>query len=182
MGYLRISSKSIIMRKLLLFLFIISMGTTLLAQDLAQSSIQAMCSRNQEQIVSLAEAFTEDQFNWRPAQGIRSVGESILHVAQANYFFAMKLGFEVPEDVDMMTMASTTGKENIISTLKNSFDFVNGNLVDVPTSELQDKVETPFGEFTKMSMMLLTLEHSGEHKGQLIAYARSNGVVPPWSE
>ena len=50
-------------------------------------------------------------------------------------------------------------------------------------ASLPDKVEFPFpGEFTKMTASLIALSHANEHLGQLIAYARTNGVVPPWSQ
>jgi hypothetical protein len=50
-------------------------------------------------------------------------------------------------------------------------------------ASLPNKVEFPFpGEFTSMTAILIALAHSNEHLGQLIAYARTNGVTPPWSE
>ena len=149
---------------------------------MTQKSIQGLFSRNVEQIVGLAEAFDDDQYDWRPEEGVRSVGEALLHVAQANYFFLMKMGFELPENVDMMTMPSMTGKDNIVAAVKQSFDFTQEKMGMVPTDQLEEIVEMPFGEFSKLSSMLILLEHSGEHKGQLIAYARSNGIVPTWSE
>jgi hypothetical protein len=47
---------------------------------------------------------------------------------------------------------------------------------------LATKVQFPFGEFTSMSAILIALGHSNEHLGRLIAYARMNGITPPWSE
>ena len=46
---------------------------------------------------------------------------------------------------------------------------------------LGDEVDLGFMKTNRLSALLVVLEHTGEHKGQLIAYARSNGVVPPWS-
>ncbi len=166
-------------------LFILLLGfTTVQAQDdaVTQNTIKGVFSRNQDQIVSLAEAFSEEQYAWRPAEGVRSVGESLLHVAQANYFFMMKLGFELPEDVDMMTLPAITGKDNIVSAVRSSFEFAGSKIADVETAKFTDEVEMPFGKLTVLSSLLVMMEHSGEHKGQLIAYARSNGIVPPWSE
>ncbi|MEM9143273.1 MAG: DinB family protein, partial [Bacteroidota bacterium] len=71
------------------------------AQDnLTQESIKGMLVYNQGQVIQLAEAFDEGQYDWRPSEGVNSVREALLHVAGANYFLATKLGFAPPADVD----------------------------------------------------------------------------------
>jgi len=159
------------------------MGSLLvLAQEeIVQSSLKGLISRNQEQIVSLANAFSEDQYDWRPAEGIRSVGESILHTAQANYFLASILGITPPEDVDMMGMEKIKGKENVLAAFNKSFAFILEKIDEIKPDSYGEEVDLAGNKFNKLSAMMIVLEHSGEHKGQLIAYARSIGVVPPWS-
>lgn len=153
------------------------------AQDnLAQATIQGVLQGNQKQVIQLAEAFSEEQYNWRPADGVSSVGEALLHVAGANYYLAMKMGFPPPEDVDMMTIGKITGKDNIIAALKKSNTFVLDKIMMVNTDDLATEVDFGFAKMNKMGGLLAMMEHNGEHKGQLIAYARSNGVVPPWSK
>jgi len=150
--------------------------------DLAQATIKGVLAGNQGQVVQLAEAFSEDQYDWRPAEGISSVGEALLHVAQANYYLALKMGFPPPEGVDMMELPKITGKDNIIAALKQSNSFVLGKVMMVQNDELAQEVDFGFAKMNKMGGLLAMMEHNGEHKGQLIAYARSNGVVPPWSK
>jgi len=129
------------------------------AQDnLAQTTIQAVLTGNQGQVIQLAEAFSEEQYSWRPSEGVNSVGEALLHIAGGNYFLASKLGFPPPDDVDMMNLGKITGKGNI-----------------------NEEVDFGFAKMNKLGGLLTIMEHNGEHKGQLIAYARTNGVVPPWS-
>ncbi len=153
------------------------------AQDnLAQTTIQGVLAGNQAQVVQLAEAFSEDQYVWRPAEGVSSVGEALLHVATANYYLTSKMGFAPPEDVDVMGLGKIEGKQNIINALKKSNAFVLDKITMVETNELADEVDFGFAKMNKMGGLLALMEHNGEHKGQLIAYARSNGVVPPWSE
>jgi len=91
------------------------------------------------------------------------------------------MGFPPPEDVDMMALGKIEGKENIINALKKSNAFVLDKVTQVPAEELGDVVDFGFMKMNKMGGLLALMEHNGEHKGQLIAYARSNGVVPPWS-
>lgn len=169
--------------KNLLVLFVLMTTISLYAQDdLTQTGIQGMFTYASGQVESLAEAIPEDKYDWTPAEGVRSVKDVILHTAQANYFFMTKLGFELPADVDMMTLAATTGKDNVVALLKKSNEFVKGKITEVETESMGDKVEMPFGDFNRLSTLLLVMEHNGEHKGQLIAYARANGITPPWSE
>jgi len=97
-----------------MLLFIV---VTYAQNNLAQATIQGVLQGNQGQVIQLAEAFSEDQYDWRPAEGVNSVGEALLHVAGGNYFLAMKMGFPPPEDVDMMSLGKITGKDNIIAKL-----------------------------------------------------------------
>jgi len=153
------------------------------AQDhVVQSNITGLLGHNQDQIAALAQEFSEDQYDWRPAEGVRSVRETILHLASANYYIASGLGFATPEDVDMQAIEQITGKENVIAAMNKSFAYVIDKLNQVPSSDFGKEVDLGFMKTSIISGMLIILDHSGEHKGQLIAYARSNGVVPPWSK
>jgi uncharacterized damage-inducible protein DinB len=153
------------------------------AQDnLTQATIQGVLQGNQGQVIQLAEAFSEEQYDWRPSEGVNSVGEALLHVAGGNYYLASKMGFAPPEDVDMMNLGKITGKENIIAALKKSNAFVLEKITMVETASLNEEVDFGFAKMNKLGGLLAIMEHNGEHKGQLIAYARSNGVVPPWSK
>lgn len=153
------------------------------AQDdmIVQGTIKAVLAQNQGQVIQLAEAFSEEQYNWRPMEGVNSVGEALTHVAAANYYLAMKMGFPPPEDVDMMKMSEITGKENIIAAVKKSNEFVLEKITMVESGKFAEEVDFGFAKMNMLGGLLAMMEHNGEHKGQLIAYARSNGVVPPWS-
>jgi uncharacterized damage-inducible protein DinB len=170
------------MKKIGIFCLLL-MGLTGYAQeDLAQKSIDGLLQMTQGQIVALANAFDDAQLDWRPAPGIRSTGETILHVAAANYYLAMKLGYPPPEGVDIMAMESIKGRENILEAFNKSAAFVREKMSAVEVGTLGEEVDLGFAKMNRLSALLVVLEHSGEHKGQLIAYARSNGVVPPWSQ
>jgi uncharacterized damage-inducible protein DinB len=169
------------MKKLILAITFLAAFVSHAQDNLAQSTIQAVLTGNQAQVIQLAEAFSEEQYEWRPMEGVNSVGEALLHVAGGNYFLASKLGFPPPEDVDMMNLGKIEGKENIIAALKKSNAFVLEKIVMVETASLNEEVDFGFAKMNKLGGLLAIMEHNGEHKGQLIAYARSNNVVPPWS-
>ncbi|MEO1010845.1 MAG: DinB family protein [Bacteroidota bacterium] len=172
------------MKKTILVLaWVCTAATAGFAQDkLAQESIQGMLSYNQGQVVQLAEAFSEAQYDWRPSEGVNSVREALLHVAGANYYLTSKMGFAPPEDVDMMNLGKITGKDNVIAALKKSNAFALEKVAMISGDQLGEEVDFGFAKMNKLSGLLALMEHNGEHKGQLIAYARSNGVVPPWSK
>ena len=151
-------------------------------EKLTQSTIKGVLESNQGQVVSLAEAFEEDQYDWRPTEGVNSVGEALLHVTGGNYYLASKMGFAPPEDVDMMNLGKITGKENIIAALKKSNAFVLEKIMLVEDDKFGEEVDFGFAKMNMLGGLLALMEHNGEHKGQLIAYARSNGVTPPWSK
>jgi uncharacterized damage-inducible protein DinB len=136
------------------------------------------------QIISLAEAFPAESCEWSPAEGVRSVSQVLAHVAAANYFLGSQLGFAIPEDVNFMTMEDElSGKENLINALNDSFAWASEAVKSVDADALTDEAQFPFpGEFNKQSAILIMLSHVSDHKGQLVAYARSNGITPPWSE
>lgn len=146
------------------------------------SGLQGMLSYSQGNMQALCEAFTQEQLDWRPAEGIRSSGEVMMHAASTNYYVAMKLGFAPPAEVDLMNMESIRDKAAILEALKNAAKFLNEKVGEMSPESFGEDVDLGFMRQTRIGALLLLLEHNAEHKGQLIAYARSNGVVPPWSK
>jgi len=153
------------MKKVITICAFLVVGLTHAQENLAQNTIKGVLMGNQAQVVR-----------------VNSVAEALLHVAGANYYLASKMGFPPPEDVDMMGLSKIAGKDNIIAALKKSNEFVLDKITMVETGQLHEEVDFGFAKMNKMGGLLAMMEHNGEHKGQLIAYARSNGVVPPWSK
>ncbi len=136
-----------------------------------------------EKIAGLGEAIPEDKYDWRPDEGIRSVKESMMHVAAANFFLASRLGADMPEGLDPRTLeTSIEGKEAALKVLMQSFDHVRMTIKGMTHDDLATEVDVFGTPGNKMRVMMIIGEHMAEHQGQLIAYARMNGVVPPWSQ
>ena len=171
------------MKKILFPIFGLVCFLTMAQEDqMVQQTIKGILTMNQGQVVQLAEAFSEEQYDWRPMEGVNSVGEALLHIAGGNYFLASKMGFPPPDDVDMMNLGKITGKENVIAALKKSNEFVLDKITQVESSKFGEEIDFGFAKMNMLSGLLVIMEHNGEHKGQLIAYARSNEVTPPWSQ
>lgn len=129
----------------------------------------------------LAQAIPQEKYSWRPGEGVRSVSEVLVHVAGGNLMLPSFAGYEPMMKYDRGMEKSVTDKAQIIEMLKGSFDELRGAIRNLPDADL-DKSATMFGqETTYRNVYLTTVMHAHEHLGQLIAYARTNGIVPPWS-
>ena len=139
----------------------------------------------QEQMVPLEEAIPQSKFTWRPAKGVRSVAEVYLHAAAAGYFFGKTLGFEVPADIAAQLKGlekSTTDKAKIQKLLNDSLTWFASQVKAMPDAEANKTMDFGGRTVTKRAVVMVALGHFQEHLGQSIAYARMNGVVPPWSK
>jgi uncharacterized damage-inducible protein DinB len=142
-------------------------------------------------LTQLAEEMPQDKYSWRPGDGVRSVGEAYIHVAFGNYLWVTMCGGKVPEDAGFVADFSkvhdwdtqTTDKAEIIAIMKKSFDALKETVKDFTQEELDNKEIEFFGmKFSLRNFLVSGLNHSHEHLGQSIAYARMNGVTPPWSK
>ena len=133
------------------------------------------------QLIALAEATPEDKFSWRPAPGVRSTSEVYMHIALANFWLLSFTGPKAPENLDLKLEKSVTQKAEVIDWLKRSLEAVKTAHGKVTPKDLERKVHIADRDATVDGMYLRIIVHANEHMGQLIAYARMTGVVPPWS-
>ncbi|HXF94946.1 MAG TPA: DinB family protein [Gemmatimonadales bacterium] len=132
-------------------------------------------------LVRLAEAIPAEKYTWRPAEGVRSVSQVLVHVAGGNFLFPTMVGVEPgarpPRDAEQ----TVTDKAQVVDWLKRSFEHARSAIRGVSDAALDQSVDM-FGRQTSGRNVLLTMvSHAHEHLGQLIAYARTTGVTPPWS-
>jgi len=136
----------------------------------------------QSKLEQLAEATPEAKYAWRPNKAVRTTGEVFMHVAAANFGIPGFAGVKPPEGFNFETYEkSLTKKADIQKALHDSFEHAEAGLAAMSDADL-DKTIDVFG--TKTSARggyMLLVSHCHEHLGQSIAYARSNGIVPPWT-
>jgi hypothetical protein len=136
----------------------------------------------------LAEAFPADKYSWRPAPGVRSVGEVFMHVASEYYFYTPAMWGAKPspliegkrESFDKFEKMSS--KPEVLKHLKEGFAFGRGAV-----AALEDEKVTGIHKIFNHDMQAIEIafdmtDDLHEHLGQLIAYARMNGVKPPWTK
>jgi uncharacterized damage-inducible protein DinB len=133
------------------------------------------------QLLQLAEATPADKFAWRPGPGVRSVAEIYMHIAVANQFLLAQAGSK--PSVDLMKIGkdpekSITDKAGVVKFLKESIDAARAGY---QTADRQKRVVLFKKDVTAGDVFLRLLVHNNEHMGQAVAYARMNGITPPWS-
>jgi uncharacterized damage-inducible protein DinB len=151
------------------------------------------------QVVQLAEVVPAEKYSWRPAVAVRSIGEVYLHIALGNFLLLDIAGVKAPDDLyrsvppgGKRTEAivaknnelekSIQDKRRIIDLLKRSFAAVKDNFSKVDEAKLNQPVDFFGTKTTVRAIYLRILAHNNEHMGQSVAYARMNGIVPPWSK
>jgi len=133
------------------------------------------------QLITLAEATPAEKFAWRPAPGVRSTSEVYMHIVTANFFLLSVTGPKPPADFKPDLGKTVTSKEEVIRWLKRSLEAVKqAHLAETP-KDLERKVHVMDRDATVEGMYLRIIVHANEHMGQLVAYARMTGVVPPWA-
>ena len=111
------------------------------------------------------------------------MGEVYAHIVAANYGLARALGTQPPAGFDPKTiMAAANDKAKIVQALQDSFAHFRQAVLALSDADA-DKPQKMFGQqTTQRGSFLMITGHTGEHLGQSIAYARMNGIVPPWTE
>ena len=135
-------------------------------------------------IMALANAIPEDKYSWRPASGVRSIAEVLTHVAGEWYFYTpSSVAARPPAGFSPASMArldSLTAKADVLRELDKSWAHCKAALAQVDPSKLTSPYEPWKRSLDEAAFLMSGDLH--EHLGQLIAYARSVGVTPPWSK
>lgn len=135
-----------------------------------------------QQLIALAEATPAEKFAWRPENGVRSTSEVYMHIALANFYLLSVTGPKMPADLNTSMEKTVTSKPEVIAWLKRSLEAVKTAHAAETAKDLERKVHIADRDATVDGMYLRIIVHANEHMGQLVAYARMTGVVPPWSQ
>ena len=135
----------------------------------------------QEHVVALAEAIPADKYSWRPGPGVRSVSEVLVHIGETNHMLLEVTGVPRPEEMTPALEKTLTEKGKVVEMLRESYRKTLDAIENSDPGDWNRSVSFFMSPATVRTIYLRILAHSSEHLGQLIAYARVNGIVPPWS-
>lgn len=167
---------------LLFFLFLCATAVPAQAPEGIWQGYDGEWKHVSQQLIALAEATPAEKFAWRPAPGVRSTSEVYMHIALANFYLLSVTGPKMPADMNENVEKTVTSKADVIAWLKRSLEAVKTAHAAITPTDLQRKVKIYDRDATVDGMYLRIIVHANEHMGQLIAYARMTGVVPPWSK
>lgn len=141
--------------------------------------------------IALAKATPPEKLAWRPGAGVRSFGEVFLHVASDNYFIPASFGAAILASTgikndDFKTLRAyetrKVTREQIVANLEQSFAHLKSSMARTTAAQLDAPISMFGMKSNAQAMWILATTHLHEHPGQAIAYARVNGIVPPWSK
>ena len=142
-----------------------------------------MFDSSSKKMIDLAESIPFEHYNWQPTKEIRSIKESLMHVAGTHYFLARVLNYPIPAGIKPHEFSqSVKTKKEIQETLLNSIEHIRAAVQKIKKEQLYTDVDFFGRQQTKQRVILQVGEHMAEHLGQLIVYARLKGITPPWSQ
>lgn len=142
----------------------------------------------QSKFLALANAVPAEKYSWRPMPGVRSFGEVFMHVASEFYVYTpMSFGAArspvIPRGQDAFkTFEANSSKDSVLKHLNEGFAYAKATVMAIDPSALAGTRKLFNRDFTILETGIGMTADLHEHLGQLIAYARMNGIVPPWSK
>jgi hypothetical protein len=138
--------------------------------------------RVQDKFVQLANAVPSDKFTWRPSDDSRSFAEVLLHVAGERYQILRLMGATPPSDFNGKTFEkSTTDKAQIVDQLNKSWDWSQKAINSMTNADFAKLLPKLGPQANAGDVVYILVSDAHEHLGQSIAYARVNGIIPPWT-
>jgi len=135
-----------------------------------------------QKFIALAEAMPADKYTWSPGEGVMPVAQVYMHVSHYNYLYpSTSLDVAPPAGIDMDSMEQERRKEAVVAALRASMAHARSVAEGMSEEDLARSVRLYGRDVPSWSVLLQLVAHMNEHLGQSIAYARMNGIVPPWS-
>ena len=127
-------------------------------------------------------AMPEDKYAFRPVHEVRSFGQQLVHIAEANGAI-MEVHVEAKKNPSWPYSGDgkerVTSKADVIAQLNASYDYIQKGLSQMTDGMLRDRVKTEMEEFSRQWGLHLILDHATHHRGQVVVYLRMNGIKPP---
>lgn len=131
-------------------------------------------------ILRSADKMPEENYNFKPVDTVRSFGQIIGHLADAQYLFCSTASGD--KNPGLNIEKTKTSKADLIAALKEGFAYCD-KVYDSMTDTAATETVKFFGnDMTKYAVLSISNGHNMEHYGNLVTYMRIKGIVPPTSE
>ena len=135
-----------------------------------------------QKVEQLSMAVPAELYTWSPGEGVMSIARVYAHIARYNYMYLdEQLGIKAPAGVAWQDFESITDKAQIVELLAESIAHVKSAAIQLGERDLMEKTRLYGRDVPGWAVLSQLIAHMNEHVGQSIAYARMNGIVPPWS-
>jgi hypothetical protein len=183
------------MRKTLPFVALVALLTLIAAPVLAQQkaptpaggpAAEALAAWNSigRKLITMAEDFPENKYDFKPKPEVRTFAEQLLHVAGTNYVLLSAVkGSQIGPGTEDPPRSTYKTKADVVALLKKSVEDGASLIKERGDVGMPKSVKFPYGNRMVSANLIFMdgAEHSGEHYGQLVVYYRLNGIVPPAS-
>ncbi len=130
-------------------------------------------------IIEAAEQMPEADYAFKPTPEVRSFGQLVGHVADANYFICSSVLGEANPSKGVEK--NKTAKADLVAALKASYEYC-GRAYSLPDADTGTKIKLFGQETTRLGGLLINFSHNSEHYGNIVTYLRLKGQVPPSSK
>ncbi len=173
------------MRSARLAIPLILAAGTLSAQSAAtdyRDEFLAHFEQSSYKIAELAKAMPAEKYEWSPGAGVMPVAQVYMHLARYNFMYLdQNLGIAPPHGVDYSGLEAISDKDEVQRIFARSVEHVNDAVGRMSEEDLVAETTLYGRRVAGWAVLFQLLSHMNEHVGQSVAYARMNGVVPPWS-
>jgi uncharacterized damage-inducible protein DinB len=157
------------------------------------AALDAQLNLIETEMMGAVKAMPAEKYGFAPSQAIfasgqktefatvRTFGQQVAHVAEANYFFFNMVSGLKP-DVDVQGIEKQTGKDDVVNALAGSFAYGHKAIATLTGANAFEVIKWPEPGFaTRATVASFAVAHAFDHYGQMVEYLRMNGIVPPAS-
>jgi uncharacterized damage-inducible protein DinB len=132
-------------------------------------------------VIAGAQKMPEENYSFKPTPEVRSFGQLVGHVADANYMFCSKASGE-PNPMKDSIEKTKTSKADLVAAVKDAAAYCNKTFDSMTDASGSQMVKFMNFDFAKLALLSLNTAHTDEHYGNMVTYLRLKGIVPPTSE
>jgi len=127
-----------------------------------------------------AEKMPEENYSFKPVDTVRTYGQIIGHLADAQYLFCSTASGE--KNPDLKIEKTKTSKGDLVAALKEGFAYCDKVYDGMKDANATQIVKFFGNDVPKFAVLNINIGHNMEHYGNLVTYMRIKGIVPPTSE
>ena len=156
-------------------------------------ALDVLLTQLEKEIVPAAKAMPADKYDFAPSAAtfaagspekfdtVRTFGQQVAHVAEANFYFYSALSGLKP-DVDISKISKMVTKEEAVKSLESSLAFAHKAIATITVANAFETIKGADGMNTRATVAAFGVAHGYDHYGQMVEYLRMNGIVPPGSK